>query len=84
MYIKKYFLLTLFIVFGLLPGFLYSLPIENRPIKLQAPLFTNLGSFHHPISTKVPLAQRFFDQGFTLFYAFEWGESILSFREAVV
>ena len=50
---------------------------------LRAPLFNNLGSFHHEISTKAPLAQRFFDQGFVLFYGFEWNESIRSFIEAI-
>ena len=49
---------------------------------LQAPKFNNLSSFHHEISTKVPDAQRFFDQGLVLFYGFEWGESIRSFKEA--
>src|SRR3990167_1706849 len=49
---------------------------------LKAPQFNNLGSFHHEVSTKIPLAQRFFDQGFVLFYGFEWGESISSFKEA--
>ncbi len=49
---------------------------------LQAPQFNNLGSFHHEVSTTIPLAQQFFDQGFVLFYGFEWGESIRSFKEA--
>lgn len=50
--------------------------------RLQAPLFNNIGTLNHPVSTSVPLAQRFFNQGLTLFYGFEWGESIRSFREA--
>src|SRR5689334_12895396 len=50
--------------------------------KVQAPQFNNLGSFHREISTKIPLAQRLFDQGLVLFYGFEWGESIRSFKEA--
>lgn len=50
--------------------------------KNQAPLFNDLGDFHFPISTKMPLAQRYFDQGLTLYYGFEWGESIRSFKEA--
>jgi tetratricopeptide (TPR) repeat protein len=54
----------------------------TAPTKIQAPLFDNLGSFHHPVSTQVSLAQRFFDQGLVLYYGFEWGESIRSFREA--
>ncbi len=51
--------------------------------KLLAPQFNNLGSFYHEVSTKVPLAQRFFDQGLVLFYGFEWGESIRSFKESI-
>lgn len=57
--------------------------INTQQPTLQAPLFDNLGSFHHPISTKNAYAQRFFDQGFILFYGFEWNESIRSFKEAV-
>ncbi len=49
----------------------------------EAPLFNNLGTFHHKISTKNPLAQQFFNQGLVLFYGFEWGESIRSFKEAI-
>jgi tetratricopeptide (TPR) repeat protein len=51
--------------------------------KSKAPLFENIGNFHHPISTQVPLAQRYFDQGLALFYSFEYGEAIRSFRAAV-
>lgn len=57
----------------------FSLASEHA---LQAPRFNNLGSFHHEVSTKIPLAQYFFDQGLVLFYGFEWGESIRSFKEA--
>lgn len=61
---------------------LYTNVAYSKPGALQAPLFDNLGDYHHPVSTHVPLAQRFFDQGLTLYYGFEWGESIRSFREA--
>jgi hypothetical protein len=72
----------------ILAFFLISSFFTNSPMALasdpalQAPQFNNLGSFHHEISTKNPLAQHFFDQGLVLFYGFEWGESIRSFREA--
>lgn len=56
---------------------------ESSKNKSQAPLFDNLSSFHHPISTKSDIAQQFFNQGLILFYAFESGESIRSFREAI-
>ncbi|MBA3660939.1 MAG: hypothetical protein H0W64_04380 [Gammaproteobacteria bacterium] len=54
---------------------------DNHQI-FKAPQFDNLGSFHYQVSTGIPLAQRFFDQGLVLFYGFEWGESVRSFREA--
>src|SRR5262247_4164772 len=46
------------------------------------PLFDNLGSLHHPITTTSELAQRYFDQGLRLVYAFNHEEAILSFQEA--
>ncbi len=45
-------------------------------------LRTDLGSLHHPIATTNPDAQKFFDQGLTLVYAFNEGEAIRSFRRA--
>lgn len=47
------------------------------------PILEGLGSHHLPITTDVPEAQAYFDQGFRLFYAFNFAESIRSFREAV-
>lgn len=46
------------------------------------PLYTNLGDYHAPISTRVPRAQRYFDQGMRLVYAFNHGEAIRAFDEA--
>ncbi len=47
-----------------------------------APLFDNLGNYHHPISTSSELAQRYFDQGLILAYGFNHAEAARSFREA--
>jgi pimeloyl-ACP methyl ester carboxylesterase len=47
-----------------------------------APELTGLGTLHVPISTSTPQAQRFFDQGIRLLYAFNHAESIRAFREA--
>jgi len=47
-----------------------------------APLFNDLGSHHHAITTRSPLAQRYFDQGLTLAYGFNHAEAIRSFKEA--
>lgn len=65
---------------GLLGVFSF-MPLKPHQ-QYQAPLFDNLGSYHREVSTTVPDAQRFFDQGMTLFYGFDWSESARSFREA--
>jgi len=45
-------------------------------------LFENLGTLHHPVTTSSPLAQRYFDQGLRLVYAFNHDEATRSFQEA--
>lgn len=57
----------------------------NFPPGPQAPppkLFQGMGSLHHPISTPSAEAQKFFDQGLVLFYAFNFDEAALSFIQA--
>ncbi len=46
-----------------------------------APLLKNLGHLHAPVTTKSPDAQRYFDQGLTLVYAFNHAEALRSFKE---
>jgi tetratricopeptide (TPR) repeat protein len=46
------------------------------------PIFDNLGSLHHPITTTSELAQQYFDQGLRLVYAFNHEEAIRSFEAA--
>lgn len=46
------------------------------------PLLRNLGSLHRQISTRDISAQRYFDQGLRLYYAFNHAESLRAFREA--
>lgn len=48
----------------------------------RAPLFSKLGNLQHPVTTKSPLAQRYFNQGLTLLYAFNHAEAIRSFEAA--
>src|SRR5947209_8061202 len=48
----------------------------------SASLLSGLGALHHPVATKNAEAQRFFDQGLTLVYAFNHDEAIRSFRRA--
>ncbi|RIA10108.1 tetratricopeptide repeat protein [Flavobacteriaceae bacterium MAR_2010_72] len=50
--------------------------------KQIAPLFENLGTHSYTVSTKNGLAQRFFNQGLRLTYAFNHAEAHRSFMEA--
>jgi len=45
------------------------------------PLYDNLGDYHYAITTRAPLAQRYFDQGLRLYYAFNHAEAIRAFNE---
>ncbi|HEX5757563.1 MAG TPA: tetratricopeptide repeat protein [Thermoanaerobaculia bacterium] len=46
------------------------------------PLFDDLGSYHRAVTTSSPAAQRYFDQGLRLVYAFNHYEALDAFREA--
>lgn len=46
------------------------------------PLWDNLGRLHFAVSTTDPLAQRYFDQGLKLAYAFNHAEAARAFRQA--
>lgn len=48
----------------------------------SVPLYHNLGAYHHAISTRVPRAQQYFDQGVRLAYGFNHAEAIRAFTEA--
>ncbi|MBV9996182.1 MAG: tetratricopeptide repeat protein, partial [Caulobacteraceae bacterium] len=54
----------------------------GQPDKPGAPLFKGLGRHRHPISTRNPKAQAYFDQGVALLFGFNHAEAIRSFREA--
>ncbi|HEY6971095.1 MAG TPA: hypothetical protein VJA94_17930 [Candidatus Angelobacter sp.] len=47
-----------------------------------AALMSGLGDLHHPVSTANAEAQKFFDQGLRLIFAFNHAEAISSFRRA--
>lgn len=48
----------------------------------KAALMTGLGDLHHPVSTSNAEAQKFFDQGLRLIYAFNHQEAAGSFQRA--
>ena len=64
-------------VFVVLAGSCSLLAQSKPPV-----LMPGLGQHHHTISTKSPEAQRFFDQGLTLVFAFNHEEATRSFRRA--
>ncbi len=51
----------------------------DRPL---APRLTGLDAHHHPVSSAVPDAQAFFDQGMNLAFGFNHAEAERAFREA--
>lgn len=51
---------------------------SNRPVTLVS----GLGDLHHPVSTRNPEAQSFFDQGLRFVYAFNHDEAARSFQHA--
>jgi tetratricopeptide (TPR) repeat protein len=55
-------------------------PTSTAP---KAPLYDNLGNLQHTITTSSPEAQRYFDQGLTLSYAFNHAEAIRAFQQAI-
>jgi tetratricopeptide (TPR) repeat protein len=66
-----------------------ALAHEPKPAKRMehgangaVPLYDDLGHLTYPISTKHELAQRYFDQGLRLTYAFNHDEARRAFREA--
>ena len=55
---------------------------ETTSAPPTTPLYDNLGRLQHTITTSSPEAQRYFNQGLTLSYAFNHAEAIRSFRQA--
>jgi tetratricopeptide (TPR) repeat protein len=59
-------------------------PSQSNPMGTAKPvmLMAGLGDLHHPVSTKNVDAQKFFDQGLRLIYAFNHDEAARSFQKA--
>jgi tetratricopeptide (TPR) repeat protein len=70
----------------MLPPILHALLLSAAPLTGalpdSVPLYTDLGSHHHAISSQVPRTQQYFDQGIRLVFGFNHGEAIRAFREA--
>ncbi|HEX8652225.1 MAG TPA: hypothetical protein VF708_15395 [Pyrinomonadaceae bacterium] len=81
----RYFMLTLAFLLAsatTLHSQNHSADSHQASHEKPASLMSGLGSHHHPVSTTNAEAQRFFDQGLTLVYAFNHEEAIRSFRRA--
>ncbi len=57
-------------------------PAEAIAGDAEPPLWQGLGTLHHPISTSSERAQRYFDQGLRLAYAFNHAEAWRAFKQA--
>ncbi|MGB7442976.1 MAG: tetratricopeptide repeat protein [Coleofasciculaceae cyanobacterium] len=78
------FICSLLIAIGLS---IFPSPLNHPATAIEqtqptTPLFDNLGDHHHPISTKNPVTQRYFDQGLILTYGFNHAEAERAFRTA--
>ncbi|MBT8098228.1 MAG: hypothetical protein KJO82_00690 [Gammaproteobacteria bacterium] len=56
--------------------------IDDLATRAGAPLFDGMGKHHHEITTANPDAQRYFDQGLVIDFAFNHAESVRSFKAA--
>jgi len=68
----------LFLPLGLAMAQPHALPAGEKPVAL----YKGLGAWKHPIATRNPEAQKFFDQGLSLLYGFNRYEALRSFRKA--
>ena len=57
-------------------------PVPDSVPGDSVPLYNDLGNYHFAVTTKVPAAQAYFDQGLRLVYGFNHGEAIRAFTEA--
>lgn len=66
-----------------IPGLVMAQPHQHgTPPAKPARLLSGLGTHHHQVSTSNPEAQRFFDQGLTLLFAFNHDEAVRAFQRA--
>jgi tetratricopeptide (TPR) repeat protein len=73
---------TLLSIAVLVPMCFASLGYAAQGLTNREPLYDNLGTLHHAITTRNPVAQQYFNQGLRLVYAFNHEEAIRSFRQA--
>jgi hypothetical protein len=65
-----------------LPSLVWGQHQHAAPTSRPAVLMPGLGPVHHPVSTSNHEAQRFFDQGLSLIFAFNHDEAVRAFQRA--
>src|ERR1044072_1546617 len=65
----------------LVPATILAQHSHSKP-EAPAVLTTGLGDINHPVSTKNPEAQKFFNQGLAFLYGFNHAEAARSFKQA--
>jgi tetratricopeptide (TPR) repeat protein len=80
--LRVYFLVTVLLACTISPAGAQHRHGANDTPETPATLMSGMGSLHHPIATDNTEAQKFFDQGLTLDYAFNHREAVHSFQRA--
>ncbi|MEO6529096.1 MAG: hypothetical protein ABIP93_20930 [Gemmatimonadaceae bacterium] len=73
---------SLFAALGMALATAGAIPAAAQSDRSTVPLYDNLGEHHYGVTTHEPRAQRYFDQGLRLYYAFNHAEAIRAFDEA--
>ena len=77
---KTAFMLCALAIFGLgCSGIKHEKPLHERA---GAPLFDGMGSYQMPVTTESTDAQKYFNQGMVLSFAFNHAEAVRSFKAA--
>jgi tetratricopeptide (TPR) repeat protein len=64
------------------PALLLASSLAAQQASTPPPLYPDLGTHHKAVETRVPEAQKYFDQGLRLVYGFNHAEAIRSFTRA--
>jgi tetratricopeptide (TPR) repeat protein len=78
----RYRAAALFVALLCAPTLAQDHAAHHQEAAKPATLVTGLGNLHHPVSTRNPQAQQFFDQGLRFIYAFNHDEAARSFRRS--
>jgi tetratricopeptide (TPR) repeat protein len=78
----RYRAAALFVALSCAPALAQNHATHHHEAAKPATLVTGLGHLHHPVSTRNPQAQHFFDQGLRFIYAFNHDEAARSFRRS--